>query len=570
MATGLERRTLLGWMVEPDQRAPIRSTQTNAESFITTSAGSTTTTICTGLTFATNDGYVGLLLTCVAVATPGTNGQNVGVTVEVVTFNAGTDTLGHDAFPAGTESGDQFVLWMPPDPVFVERAGGSATNIDGRDAGSTETNRDEADSYYVGDYMVARQTASITIGTARQISSFTSATGVAVCATFGANSAVGDLFYARRYPKTWGPVNFVEATEDIEHVSQRGNFSVDQSIKGATAWTCDVTLPLKGSGTAAGNGTAAIAPPELARPLGALFATNISTGEALTGGSVTVPEVTDGTLAQFPVGSWVLDSAGCSAVVTATNADAGNPDEISVSPPLVRAPIAAEILYGGYGYQIQTTGHLTMTFDVFEGGIVTKRGYGGIPTSLKLTDFKRNSIPKFVASYAGNFCLRSSYAWPAGLSPTFDTVRPFSAHDCQLSLAATNSSTLVRMIVDDAEIDYRIEAVLEESSTLPDGVYGYRIVGMRPRITVTAKLDTTTLNNFASWTEVMRYLGSQTFCLRLQHGRDAGSTVGWYTHRAAWLSPAPSARDNLRYVTFTAEVLASELASMPDCTLGFM
>jgi hypothetical protein len=579
MSTGLEKLTVVGWMTEPEQRAPIRTTQAGGESFTATGAGTTTTTVATALTHATDEGYVGLLLKCVSA----TLTQNVGVLVEVLAFNAGTDTLTHTEFPGATAAGDQFVLWLPPDPVIVEGAAG-ATTVDGLSATARDTQRDEADfaaadahwlrggaavDQYIGDTVVARTADNIAAGTlGANVTAFNAATGAFTHTVFAANTALGDLYYLRRFPKFWGQPTFDYGYEDLPHESQRGNFDADQSIKGCKFWTLDGVLPLKGSGTAAGDGTLAVAPPELARPLGNIFAKTASTGEAIAEASTTVlAKVTNGTAAQFPVGSFVLDSAGQAAVVIATAAGGAGSDEISLRPALARAPVVTEILYGGYSYEPLLTGHLTMTVDSFVGGVINVKGYGGLPT-VKIVDFGRNKVPKVQLSYKGNVWVEEKYAKPSTLTPVFDTLRPISAAECVCNLVATGSTTNIPLVLEDANIDLGLELVQEEAFTLPDAVYGYRIVGMKPVLTVTCKLDTAAPVN--TFVELQRAIGSQTFSIMLQHGRDTGNVVAFYAHKCAWLSPKHAVADNLRKVTFTAEILASELALMPMCALGFL
>lgn len=564
MATGIEPRTIVGWIVEPSERAPIRSTQAGAEAFTATGNGTTSTTVSTGvLTFATEDGYIGNILRCVG----GTAG-NVGVDVEIIAFTPGSDTLTHTEFPVATATGDQFCIYTPPDPIVPVTTGGGTNTV-------TSTYRTESTTDYWDqtDYLMTRVQFGVTCGSLTQITSFNPATDVIAVSPDVTATAVGDLFYIRRFPKWWGAPNFQCGREDLTYETQRGNFDRDQSIPGCKAWSFDGVLPWKGSGTSAGNGTAGVPAPETHRPLAAVFATSISTGEAIEAGSTTsVVQVTNGTLAQFPVGSLVMDSAGRAAVVTATAADGANPDDITVNPPLQRAPIAAEILYGGYAYIPQTTGHLTMTIDCYKGMLINQRGYGGMLTSLKLVDFGRNKIPKFQFGYKGGFYLEtalnsiSATYTISSLTPTFDTVRPVDAKDCHAILVASGTTTNTRLIVEEASIDFGIETAEETAFTLPDGNYGYRIVGFKPVVSIKGYLDRASPNN--TYAEMQRYWASGTFSLLLQHDKRPGYTCAFYAHRCSWLSPKHSVANKLNMVDFTAEVVASELSGMTNFLFG--
>jgi len=190
MATGIERRTVIGWMIEPDERAPIRSTDAGAQLFAATSAGSTTTTISTLLTGASNAVYVGQILRCV-----GGTAANVGVDVIVLEFNAGTDTLTHTAFPSATADNDQFGLFLPPDPICVETTGGGTTSLI---AGNMPTDFAADDDFNNGTAIVIRDSAGAAAapeGEFNRISDFVASSGTfTVDTAFTAAVASGDMF----------------------------------------------------------------------------------------------------------------------------------------------------------------------------------------------------------------------------------------------------------------------------------------------------------------------------------------------------------------------------------------
>lgn len=569
MATGLERRTVLSWAIEPDERAPIRDAAVpEAWSFSATTQGAAdfTTTIASYLTGSQDYFYTGYILKCV-----GGTAANVGVDVEVTAFTNGTDTLTHTAFPARTEVGDQFVLYKPPDPIAVvttaDAAAPQEVTAAGRDeADYTPRGGAATDWFSSGDYLVARSTDNMTQGDAESVSSFVAAGGAFTQgAGWGAATAVGDLFYIRRFPKCWGPPTLSWKREDLEHVSQRSSFSRDQSIAGPKSWTAEVTLPLKASGTAAGDATYGVAPPELHLPLRAAFAPTVSRGNTVGAGSDTnTVMVADGTAAAYhPVGTFMLDVTGRATVVQSVDATT-NPDTVEVNPALAVAPVATQIVYGAYSYEPKTTGHYTMTLDAYVGGTINVKLYGGMLSSCRIVDFGRGLVPKIVLGYAGNYFLETPVALPAGLSPTYDTIRPIDAKDCHVILGAST-----RLVLKSATVDFGIATVLEDSFSLPDAVYGPRIVDMKPTITCVAYLDTASPSN--TWAEIQRYQGSgQTFSLMLQHGKERGKVVAFYAHKCAWLAPTHGVTDGLRTVEFTAEVLASDLTDMADCAIGFM
>ena len=566
MSTGLERRSLLSWMTEPGERAPTRvgSADTNAENFICTDTGTTTTLVSASLNVATTYTYVGRIIKCIKAS----NAQNEGVEAIVLEFVPAADALVFTSLPAATAAGDQFVMYLPPDPIVVVTT--SAAGVIAAERGDYAA---EVDSYYVGDVLVNRY-GNNAQGESRTVTGFTQATGTFTHTAFTGNPTVASLMYLRRFPKTWGPPSVSWKREDLVHEAQRLDFSHERSIGGSKTWSATVTIPLKGSGTAAGNGTAGVAPPELDRPLSALMTKTTNTGESIVAdaaNTVQTVQITNGTAAQFNVGSLCLDSFGRVAMVYTTGAGGGGYDEVTVHPPFFTSPedIAGQVLYGGVTYTPKSTGHKTMTLDYFEGGITNVHLYGGMP-KIKIADFARNRVPKMVFDFTGNHYVETNYAQPSGLTPSFDTIRPIDAKDAYaiLSTGTVGSSTEVRLTLESAEIDFGIEIGQEDAFSLPDAVYGNRYLGHMCTVNVVGFWDTASPSN--TYAEVQRYLGGQQFTLLLQHGKVPGNTVAFYAHRCEWLDPQHSEAGGLRKISFKAKVCASDATSIPDFALGFL
>jgi hypothetical protein len=575
MPTALQKATAWSWCDEPNYRAPLRATgpgvlaahaaiDDNGERFTATSAGTTTTTISSALTEATAAGYRGCLLRCVAAA----NAANIGVVVLVRGFDQGMDVLTHTAFPAATSNGDQFEL-VDVDVRVVETAGGSSAQVDSALRVNASV---EPDDHWNNYYLVAENAANTPQGTVVQITDFVAASGRFVAALSGA-SAVGDLWFVRRFPKLWGPPTVEFRDEDLERVAARDDLGREQSVKGSRSWRSEWTLPIKGSGTAAGDGVAGVPPPELHPALRSVFATKVSTGDAVVAQSGTSPansatvfNIATGGLSQFPVGSIVHDNAGVTSVVTATAANGGDPDSVTHRPGFSRTPVVGEVVRGGYSYEPQVTGHETMTLDAILGGRMRWIGYGGIPT-VKIVDIGRGLVPKIVLGYQGGYWVTYAFATPSPFRAAQDTVVPRSAADCYVWLVAEGSSTVVRLIVASMEIDYGHVLFEEGAASLYDGHFGGRLVDRKPTWRATCWLDTTSPND--THAEHVRYLGSQVFSLKVQHHQVPGRTWTWYAHRNAYINPEWPVSDGLHQIVLQGEVLASELASMPDCLQAF-
>ena len=574
MPTALEKATAWSWCDEPNYRAPLRATgpgtlaahaavDDQGERFSATGAGSTTTTVSTALTEGTNAGYVGCLMRCVAA----TNAANVNVVVIIQQFNAGTDTLTHTAFPAATSNNDQFEL-VDIDVRVVETSGGSTTNVISSLRVSSGA---EADDFWNDYYLVAESADNNAQGTVVRVTDFIAGSGrfdVAIAA-----GVIGDLWFVRRFPKLWGPPTIEFTDEDLERVAARNDLGREQSVKGSRSWKSEWTLPIKGSGTAAGDGAVGVAPPELHPALRSVFATKSSTGDAVVAqagtspaNSVTVFNIATGGLGQFAVGSVIHDNAGVTSIVTATAANGIDPDSVTHRPGFNRTPIAAEVIRGGYSYEPQVTGHETMTLDAILGGRMQWIGYGGIP-SVKITDIGRGKIPKIILGYQGGYWVTRALATPAAFRAQQDTVVPRSAADCYVWLVLEGGSTVVRLVVQSMEIDYGHVIAMEDAASLYDGQFGGRLTDRKPTFRMTCWLDTATPND--THAEHLRYLASQIFSLKVQHHQVLGRTFTWYAHRAAYLNPEWPVSNGLHQIVLSGEVLASDLADMPDCLMGF-
>ncbi len=576
MTTQLEKETVYSWCEEPNYRAPLRATgpgvlsqhsnfDTNAERFTATGAGSRTTIVSSVLTVASDAGYCMLVVRCVAA----TNAENVGISCLGIQFADGSNTitLAGDGFPAATSSGDQFES-ADFDSRVIDTNGGltNAVITSARAAVSTE-----ADDFWNGYYLVADTADNNPRGTPVLVADFTAATGTFTCTI--AASVIGDTWWLESFCKLWGPpdVNWID--EDIERPVQRGDCGEEQDVRGARAWSATWVLPLKGSGTAASAGTVGVFPQETKPGLRSMFTQKTSTGDTVVAASGTAPalsttsfNVATGQLTRFPVGSIVMDSAGRTAVVTATAANGGDPDSVTIRPALNRTPIAAEAIYGGASYEPQVTGHKTIRLHAF-GKEIERIGFGGV-SNAKFVGFARNDVPRVEFGYQGGYWLDLRRGKASPMIAQFDTIIPKSAADCYALLVAEGSNTVTRLVVESCEIDTGHELTIEPAFSLFDALFGARITNNKCRINLTLSgLERTSPND--TYAEKERYYASRVFSLLIQHGQARGKTVSFYAHRCSWMNPEEPTENGVNKLQFTAKVLGSELTNMPKWLLGF-
>ncbi len=579
MPSQLEKETVYGLCEEPNYRAPLRATgpgtlathaalDVGGERFTASGAGSRTTIVsATALTVATNEGYCLTLVRCVAA----TNVANVGITCVVTSFNSATDTatLAGEGFPAATSSGDQFEMADIDVRVVETTAGGTTTGVV---AATRAGNTLEPDGFWTGYYLVADDADNNPRGTPCLVTNFTTAFGT-ISATVG-TTVRGDTWWLESFPKLWGPPDIKWNDHDIDRPVQRGDCGEEIDPRGERDWEATLTLPLKGSGTAAGDGVAGVFPMESKPILRSYFATKQSTGDAVVAASGTAPalsttsfNVATGGLTNFPVGSVVHDNAGRTAMVVATAANGGDPDSITVWPPLGRIPIAAEVMRGAASYEPQVTGHKTLRVHAF-GKEIERLGFGGAFQSLKIEGLGRNEVPKIVVGLKGGYWIDIRRGKATPLLAQQDTSIPKSAADALLIIAPESADgTVTRLIVESGSIDFGPELFQEPGFTLFDAMYGGRIVNNKVRLTLKCSFDKTSPNDTYAIKEM--YYASRIIRLWYQHYQVLGKTCSFGAYRASWMAPEETTENGINMITFTVKVLTSELTNMAKCLLAF-
>lgn len=585
MSTIIEKSSIWSWCEEPNYRAPLRAQgpgvlsahsaiDDNGQRFIATGAGSATTIVCTALTEATAAGYGLTLVRCTGSGNASSI-ENVGVTVLVRASNGG-GTLTTTAFPAATASGDQFEM-ADVDCRVVETTGGSATQV----VSALRINAtQEPNDFWNGYYLVAENVTNTVRGTAIAVTDFIAASGTFLAALSG-NSVIGDVWFMRKFPRpASGPLTIEFSQEDLPRSAQRGALGEEQTVPGARSWSTELAMELKGSGTAAGAGTAGVPPPEAEPLLRSIFERRQSTGTAVAAAAGTAPalstlvfDIATESMGNFPVGSPVHDAAGRAARVVAVAANGLDPDSVTVRPAFNRTPIAGEVIRGGCAYAPKITGHTTLTMDALMGrqhatasAIFRWIGWGGVAT-VKIIDFARGKIPKLAIGIKGGYWMTFPWTGASVTVAQHDTVIPRASGDGDALIVPEGIDTITRLTLDDGEIDFGMMTADEIDGFLFDGQYGGRILDSLPVVTLKGRLDLETPYN--THAEFNRYYGSRVFTVFMQHGHVPGKTVSFYAHRCSYLFPALSVADGLRKLELKVKVLASDLTDMPVCDVAW-
>lgn len=567
MSTARVAEQIVGVGAMPDRHGWIRSDQTvhpGLARFRSTTIGDATliSIISTALTGTTADQYVGQLVMCVGPYTS----PNFGLIRRITDFSPGTDQIFFDALVARTQVDDAWEGFDDGSSVFVESTGGlGATNV--RDA-----TRDEAVDFWgptTGEHAIVVTSMGQTEPDARPVTAFTSP-NLTVAPGFDNIPSVGALFDVMALPAWSEPPEFERSWGEVPVEAQRGGveaFDEEPHLLRIPSWSGKCALHFKGSGTAAGNGTQGAYAAESYRMLSAIFDAVRSTGEAVVAGSTTAAvNITDGTLAQFPVGSPALHAAsGRLAMAISTGAGTGAEDIVNLQPYLDRAPAAAEILYGGVAWYPKITGHQAVCFHEWDDAM-RWHYYGGVP-NVELANWGIGQKPTLRFAYQGGpfFGYRKAITLAPQLSSGVvrDTVRPNGLTHSRIILFS--SSANLDLLCVNLSVNYQFDVQKQVFANLPMGFYAMLVVKVTPTFQVTCKVDRASPND--TMYEIERMLNEGQFAILAQGNQMPGHTIGWHAHQTQWTGPKFRASNGMREIEFTGKVKRSGVSGLGMCGL---
>lgn len=177
------------------------------------------------------------------------NGNNQGLWKRIVDDDGlGTLTLENNGFPNQVASGDEYEVWLSPEPVvLIDSSSGETDAVDAI--------RAEADDYWNGFYLVPL--TGNRRGKIAQITDFVSATGTfTLAAGLGGALAAGDVCVLRRFLEV---ADFADALEEPfeETPAYRLNGDIGDGRVVAKAGSVTFVTEVYGSNTVAADGTAA-------------------------------------------------------------------------------------------------------------------------------------------------------------------------------------------------------------------------------------------------------------------------------------------------------------------------
>lgn len=359
------------------------------------------------------------------------SGTNKGLWKRVVDDNgSGTLTLENNGFPNQVDSGDEYEIWLSPDPVVIVESSSGETDM--VDATRNEAAVNSAE-FWVGYY--ACPITGNRRGKIAQITGFTAGTGTFVLASgLGGALAAGDVVLLRRFIEasdlSLGP------SEDYNRRAQnRVNFAVGDGVVGARGGTLGFATQVVASGSLSASGSVASAN-NTAR--GLMEACGL---EELVGTSMTAQASCTTTSLKIATGTWenvvqvgtAVMHNGNVSFVTAITDGGGSDDTLTIAPALPVAPAASDVIYASRMYKKSTDGDTygCLVEAEIDGIRYTMTGMKG---NVTLTDA---AVPMFSFEFNVDHYIREIEAAPYNPNTAYTSTAPVQAHDRIAYLDAT-------------------------------------------------------------------------------------------------------------------------------------
>jgi hypothetical protein len=249
---------------------------------------------------------------------------------------AGALTLEGTGFPGQVASGVEFRLWKTSEALIVVDSSGAATAI-------VDAERDEADDSWIG-YGVEPITGA-RAGEAKAVSDFVSVSGTFTVGAFTGVLAAGDVCYLRR-PLEAGNVAITAEQPLVATPSFRSDFSAGPGYPGARSASISFDIQAKGSGSLSAAGVQATES-EIGGLLQACgYVCEIGRTLTVNDASATTTSIDINTATHefVDIGQAIMHQGNVAWVTAKTDGGAGV-DNLTVAPPLPRAPNTGDLLY---------------------------------------------------------------------------------------------------------------------------------------------------------------------------------------------------------------------------------
>jgi hypothetical protein len=454
----------VSWLKQPDGNGGLLFD--TLRTFVASGAGSTTTIVSTGLgaTIDSDDDFVGWIVEC----TDATNTQNQNLRRRILEVADGTSTLTTDAWPAATDTADQFVLYKPPHALAVAAAGSSTTtnHIITRDRNETN-GRYAGLAVEAGPYVVVVAADNASVTNHILISTNTAAeSNIVLSSSLSGAVALGDYFEIWSHPEIMNDALLDLVEETIERPAMTGSYGRPANVPGLRSGSGTMEIAFRGPGTGRA-GLHAEAHELLSTVMDHTDSAGNSTVDA--GSTTTAIEYSSG---NHVVGELGLTAEGSACMVTAD--DGAN--TYTVTPATDIAAVSTSTFYGMTTYKL-TGGCLNAALAIqqWRGKDILEYAWGCVPNlsfNAAKGDFLKIAAAFQVADWmrVGASGTALSRAW----GPKRSTVDQLKLANGRAVLDTT--SFKLRSLTMDLGLDIQ----MRNNTNAPNDTDGFETVGDNP------------------------------------------------------------------------------------------
>lgn len=395
-----------------------------------------------------------------------TSGTQQGEWARIVDDDgAGTYTLENNGFDAQIDSGDEFSIWLSPEPVVVIDSSSGETN-------AVDAVRAEADDFWIDYYLVP--ITGTHRGKIAQITDSTSSSGTFVlAASFGSALAAGDVCLLRKFIEVEG-VSFSGEEPYIARPQNRVNFSRGDGTRGAKGGTVSFNTHIYASGSLAASGSKANS-----SPLSGLFQAAghteiVDTSSTVGAGSTTTAiAINTASHENHTPGGAIIHNGNLRWITSTTDGGVGV-DTVTVNPALPVAPASSDVLYAVRTYRKSLTGDelgVTIEWEV-DGVRTTMTGCKG---SVALSD---GTPPTLAWSFSVDHFVQEIEAAPYDANAAYTTEAAILNKDRECWLGTTASPTKTNIGGLTASLNATVAAKPVQGSFGINGRAGYQFTDL--------------------------------------------------------------------------------------------
>jgi hypothetical protein len=276
---------------------------------------------------------------------------------------SGTYTLENLGFSAQIDSGDEFEIWLSPEPVLTVTTSTSTTQF-------TCSVRTEAADFWKDYYAVViygsdNGGTSAARGELQKISTSTALGVITVDTAFTNQPRVGDVLVLRKFVEISPPT--LGLTEPyIPRPNQRVNFAKGDGVIGAKGGSFPFNTHIYPSGSFAASGSEANPSPLSGLFQGCGYTETVDTSSTAGAGSTTsAVTIATGSRENHSVGGAIIHNGNVAFINTMDDGGAGV-DTLNIEPALPVAPAESDPIYAMRRYALDTSGDALGVFLEFE------------------------------------------------------------------------------------------------------------------------------------------------------------------------------------------------------------